>query len=85
MLLERIIGENDSCVSVDVLLVEGYEAGDRDIPSMVARNSSTLADIGAFPLLIGFISTWIFLSGSASESVSEDESKLLSAPAAFVS
>lgn len=50
--------------------------GDRDKFSTVARNSSTLADIGADPLFKGFISTCIFRSRSSlSESLSDSESE----------
>ena len=48
-------------------------AGDNDRFSTVALSSSTLALIGAPPLLSGFISTRIFRSLSSSESVSELE------------
>ena len=48
--------------------------GDNDKFSTVARNSSTLADIGALPLLRGLISTRILRScSSLSESLSESE------------
>jgi len=48
-------------------------AGDNDKFSTVALSSSTLALIGAPPLLRGFISTRILRSLSSSESVSELE------------
>lgn len=52
-------------------------SGDNDKFSTVARNSSTLADIGADPLFNGFISTCILRSRSSlSESLSESESAL---------
>lgn len=38
-------------------LTEIAPIGDREIFPTVARNSSTLADIGAVPLFNGFIST----------------------------
>lgn len=45
--------------------------------STVARSSSTLAEIGADPLLSGLISTRIFRSCSSfSESLSESEEKI---------
>lgn len=48
--------------------------GDNERFSTVARNSSTLADIGALLLFNGFISTKIFGScSSLSESLSESE------------
>lgn len=46
--------------------------GDNEIFSTVALSSSTLADMGACPLLSGFIFTWmrrLSLSESESESV----------------
>lgn len=76
---------SESCVSVDVLLVEANGMGDNDIPSIVALSSSTLADIGVLPLLIGLISTWIFLSDSPSESESDEESKLVSSAGVLIS
>lgn len=49
-------------------------SGESERFSTVARNSSTLAEIGAVPLFNGLISTWIFLSRSSwSESLSESE------------
>lgn len=48
-------------------------AGDKDKFSTVALSSSTLALMGAPPLLKGFISTRILRSLSSSESVSELE------------
>lgn len=52
-------------------------SGDNDKFSTVARNSSTLAEIGADPLFNGFISTCILRSRSSlSESLSESESAL---------
>lgn len=54
-------------------LTDNAPSGDKDIFSTVARNSSTLADIGAVPLLSGFISTCILRSISSSLSVSESE------------
>ena len=48
--------------------------GDSERFSTVARSSSTLAEMGAAPLLSGLISTWIFFSSrSSSLSLSELE------------
>lgn len=40
---------------------------EKEIFSIVARNSSTLALMGPVPFPSGFISTWIFCSRSSSE------------------
>lgn len=54
---------------------EAPPRGDKDKFPTVARNSSTLAEIGAEPFFNGLISTCIFLSRSSlSESLSESES-----------
>lgn len=53
-------------------------SGDSDKFSTVARNSSTLAEIGADPLFNGFISTCILRSRSSlSESLSESDSPII--------
>lgn len=54
-----------SCTSIfDPTFPELPTANDKF--STVARNSSTLAEIGAEPLLNGFISTWSLCSRSSS-------------------
>jgi len=47
-------------------LTEAAVTGESDKFSTVARSSSTLALIGAEPLLSGLISTWILRSRSSS-------------------
>lgn len=55
-------------------LTVNIPVGDNEIFSTVALSSSTLADIGAWPLLSGLILTCIRFSGlSLSESESESE------------
>lgn len=48
------------------ILTETMATGESDKFSTVARSSSTLALIGAEPLLNGLISTWILCSRSSS-------------------
>lgn len=65
---------NNEKICKKSILTERIPIGDNEIFPTVALSSSTLADIGAEPLLRGLISTWIFLSGlSFSESESELE------------